>query len=97
MSPAVADYGVYAEAPTEAAAMELRIAAQSLDQALQEFSRQSGMQVIVFSSLITGLQSPGITGKFTVAEALRQLLAGTRLTFRLINDRTVEIREADTP
>jgi hypothetical protein len=95
MNPANLDHGGYAEVQAQSEAVELRIAPQPLDLALREFSRQSGMQVIVFSSLTIGLQSPGISGRHTVSDALRQLLAGTGLTFRLINARTVEIREVD--
>jgi hypothetical protein len=78
---------------TEAIAFELRITAQPLDEALQEFSRQSGMQVIFFSSLTQGIQSPGVRGKYSVAAALKELLAGSGLSFRMINSRTVEIRK----
>lgn len=74
---------------------DLRIAEQPLDEALQEFSRQSGMQVIFFSSITAGIQSPGVKGKHTVASALEELLAGSDLTFRVINARTVEIRKRD--
>lgn len=95
MSSADTEYSVHAEAQAEA--MELRIAAQPLDQALQEFSRQTGIQVIFFSSLTSGIQSPGVTGKYTVAAALEQLLAGSGLSFHPINSRTVEIRKAGAP
>jgi iron complex outermembrane recepter protein len=86
-----------AQQQTEAIAFDLRITAQPLDEALQEFSRQSGMQVIFFSSLTHGIQSPGVRGKYTVAEALKELLAGSGLSFRMINARTVEIRKASAP
>ena len=82
---------------TETVAFDLRIAAQPLDEALQEFSRESGMQVIFFSSLTEGILSPGVRGRYTVAAALKQLLAGSGLSFRMINARTVEIRKVDAP
>lgn len=97
MSAPDGEYSVHAEGQAEAAKIELRIAAQPLDQALQEFSKQSGMQIIFFANLTSGLQSPEVTGKYTVADALEQLLAGSGLTFRLINARTVEIRKAGSP
>ena len=74
---------------------ELRITAQPLDEALQEFSRQSGMQVIYFSGLTDGIQSPGVNGKYTVTAALQALLVGSGLTFHVINARTVQIRKED--
>ena len=53
------------------------------------------MQVIFFSALTDGIQSPGVKGKYTVAAALKELLAGSGLSFRVINSRTVEIRKAE--
>lgn len=84
-----------AQQQTQAMELDLRITAQPLDEALQEFSRQSGIQVIFFSSLTDGIQSPGVRGKYTVAAALKELLAGSGLSFRVINARTVEIRKVD--
>jgi hypothetical protein len=81
----------------EAIKFDLRITAQPLDEALQELSRQSGMQVIFFSSLTQSIQSPGVRGKYTVAAALEELLAGSGLSFRMVNARTVEIRKASVP
>jgi Secretin and TonB N terminus short domain len=96
VSGADTQYGEHAEAQADARTLDLQIAAQPLDRALQEFSRQSGMQVIFFSSLTDGIRSPGVAGRYTVAEALKELLAGSGLTFRLINPTTVEIRKANT-
>lgn len=95
MSGADSEYSVRAEAQTEGLAIELRITAQPLDEALQEFARQSGMQVIFFSALTEGIQSPGVKGKYTAAAALKELLAGSGLSFHVINPRTVEIRKAE--
>lgn len=95
MSAADGEYSVHAEAQREDLVIELRITAQPLDEALQEFARQSGMQVIFFSALTEGIQSPEVKGKYTVAAALKELLAGSGLSFRVINSRTVEIRKAE--
>jgi iron complex outermembrane receptor protein len=75
----------------EQTTMGLRISEQPLDEALQEFSRQSGVQVIFFSRITDGVRSPGANGKFTIENALEALLAGSGLSFRVINPRTVEI------
>ncbi|HEY0746412.1 MAG TPA: STN domain-containing protein [Steroidobacteraceae bacterium] len=69
----------------------LKIAGQPLSDALQEFSRQSGIQVIFFSRLTDGLRAPALEGKYTLVEALRSLLVYSKLTFRLINTNTVQI------
>lgn len=83
-------HGAAADAAAQAT-LSLRIAEQPLDEALQEFSRQSGVQVVFFSSVADGIRSPGANGRFTVEEALKALLAGSGLSFRIINARTVEI------
>ena len=87
--------GPAAQLEPESRAIELRITAQPLDEALQEFSRQSGMQVIYFSGLTDGIQSPGVNGKYTVTAALQALLTGSGLSFHVINARTVQIRKED--
>jgi hypothetical protein len=71
--------------------IDWRIAAQPLDEALQEFSRQGGLQLIYLSSLTKGVQSPGVSGTYTVAAALARLLAGSGLSFRMLNAQTVAI------
>jgi iron complex outermembrane receptor protein len=73
---------------------DLQITAQPLDEALKEFARQSGVQVIYFSNLAKGIQSPGVRGRYTVAGAIEALLAGSGLCFRMLNARTVEVRKA---
>ncbi|HEY6642667.1 TonB-dependent siderophore receptor [Povalibacter sp.] len=71
---------------------QLNIASQPLGNALQEFARQSGVQIIFFSRLTRGLSAPAVSGQYTTEEALAALLAGSNLTFRVLNPKTVEIR-----
>jgi iron complex outermembrane receptor protein len=71
---------------------ELKLERQPLDTALQEFARQSGVQIIFFSQLTDGLEAPALQGQFTADAALERLLRGSRLTFRALNTRTIEIR-----
>lgn len=70
----------------------LKIDSQSLGSALQEFARQSGVQIIFFSQVTEGFRSPALDGQYTLANALQMLLAGSNLTFRVINYKTIEIR-----
>ncbi len=70
----------------------LHIPSQSLDGALQEFTRQSGMQIIFFSDLIHGQRSGELNGSYNIDAAMAALLAKPGLTFRVLNSRTVEIR-----
>lgn len=76
----------------------LTIERQPLGTALQELAKQSGVQIIFFSQIAEGLQAPALQGQFTVPGALQVLLARSKLTFRVINSHTVEVRlsEAET-
>jgi iron complex outermembrane receptor protein len=71
----------------------LQIAPQPLDSALQEFARQSGVQVVYFSRLTHGLRAPALDGYYTLEVAIRALLAQSGLNFRVINAKTVEIKQ----
>ena len=76
----------------EPAAHTLHIASQPLDSALQEFARQSGVQIIFISYLTDGQRAPALDGTYTVDAAMKALLAGSMLTFRRVNAKTIEIR-----
>ncbi|GAN70131.1 ligand-gated channel [Acetobacter syzygii] len=58
------------------------IAPQPLATALRQFSRQSGIQVSVPTSLAHNLVSPGVSGHLSAQDALGKMLAGTGLSFR---------------
>jgi outer membrane receptor for ferric coprogen and ferric-rhodotorulic acid len=83
---------------SEPAKYDLSIRSQPLDTALQEFARQTGIQIIFFSRLTEGLRASELDGQYTIAAALGALLAGSKLTFRVINPKAIEIRPlAGTP
>ena len=67
------------------------IAAQPLAQALTAFGRQSGTQIAVDTASVTGKTSGGINGAMTSEQALRQLLAGTGLTFHFTSANAVTV------
>lgn len=67
---------------------------QSLSSALTQFGRQAGLQVAVDSSLLEGLQSPGVDGSLTPDEALTRLLADSGLEFRYLDETTVMLTAA---
>jgi outer membrane receptor for ferric coprogen and ferric-rhodotorulic acid len=91
--------GLIGAAPSgEPAKYDFNIEIQPLDTALQEFAKQSGVQVIFFSQITEGLKAPALKGRYTATAAVGLLLAPTQLTFRVINPKTIEIRppSADT-
>lgn len=67
------------------------IAEQDLASALRVLERDRGIEVIYLSEDVRQLRSPGASGELTFEEALRQLLEGTGLTFRVLDERTVTI------
>jgi outer membrane receptor for ferric coprogen and ferric-rhodotorulic acid len=79
---------------SESAKHNFTIDSQPLGAALQEFAKQSGVQIIFFSQVTEGIQAPALNGPYTIAEALQMLLSGSHLTFRVINPKTIEIRSS---
>jgi outer membrane receptor for ferric coprogen and ferric-rhodotorulic acid len=84
--------GLTGAAPsTEPAKYDFKIDSQPLAPALQALAGQSGVQIIFFSRLTEGLRAPPLEGQFTLNAALELLLAHSRLTFRVINPKTIVI------
>ena len=73
----------------------LKIDSQPLATALQQFAKQSGIQIIFFSQVTEGRQAPALNGSYTISAALEMLLSGSNLVFRVINPKTIEIRPAN--
>jgi hypothetical protein len=77
--------------------VQFNVAPAALGNALVDFSTQSGVQVAVADSDVSQLKSVGVTGAYTVRQALGILLRGTGLEFSRVGDKTVAIRVAATP
>jgi outer membrane receptor for ferric coprogen and ferric-rhodotorulic acid len=78
------------------ASFTFNIDRQPLDGALQQLARQGDLQVVYFSRVTEGVAAPAIRGQYTLDAALHQLLAGSRLTFRVVDAKTVEVRPAQS-
>ena len=59
--------------------MHFDIAASDLRTAISQFSKATGVQVVVAPGAVAGRRTTGVRGAFTVREALDQLLRGTNL------------------
>jgi iron complex outermembrane recepter protein len=84
-------------APTfaeDTAQYQLTIPAQPLRTALQDFTRQSGLDVLISSRITQSYDAPLLSGRYTPVGALQALLKGTGLTFRQLDDRTIEVQPA---
>jgi hypothetical protein len=68
------------------------IPAQPLEDALQAFSSQSGLQLLFSAEVVAlGRMSPGISGVHASHEALDVLVGSSDLRYEYVNDRTVTI------
>lgn len=72
-----------AQAQSADEARSYAIPAGPLSQALQAYSAETGVQLVYSSALVEGLQSPGVSGRMSRAQALAALLAGTGLVGNL--------------
>jgi iron complex outermembrane recepter protein len=69
----------------------VNIPAQALGPALQTLAKDRDFQVVYVSEEVNSLRTHGAVGEFTSEEALKQLLKGTGLTYRYLDDKTVTI------
>jgi iron complex outermembrane recepter protein len=81
---------VSAQAVTQS--YQLDIPRQSLDGALNDFARQTGLQIARFTDIPTDNAWVGpVSGKISIDEALRSLLAPNRLTYKMVNEHTISV------
>lgn len=75
-----------AQAAAETSALRgYDIPAQPLANALRAFGRQSGLQVSLAAEAARGIGSAAVSGRLTAEAALKTLLAGTGLSYRISN------------
>ncbi len=77
----------------DAAPIAIHLPAQPLGEALNAWARQTGAQLAVQQSLVTGRTAPAVTGPLTARQALDRLLAGSGLT-ATVEGATVVVRQA---
>jgi TonB-dependent siderophore receptor len=73
-------------------ATKFDISPQPIGDALNQFARQTGLQVVIDPQEGRGVVAREVVGSFTPSEALAKLLANTGLTFSFLNERTVSVR-----
>lgn len=91
--------GIGTAAQAQSPLLTLNLPAQDLEQALQAYSRATGMAVLVDRELTRGRRSIGVRGRFTAQEALAMLLTGSGLMARYArNDAfTLQLPEVSPP
>ena len=68
-----------------------KISAGMAPEALAEFVRQSGFQVLFDFDAIRSFSTHEVSGQLEPAEALSRMFEGSDLTFEFINDRTIAV------
>ncbi|HYG78975.1 MAG TPA: TonB-dependent receptor plug domain-containing protein, partial [Pyrinomonadaceae bacterium] len=63
----------------------------TLDAVLAAFQAATGLRVSVPNDAILGISSPGVSGLYTIEQALKQLLAGTGISYSLTTPQTVTL------
>ncbi|MHC6224084.1 TonB-dependent Fe(3+) dicitrate receptor FecA [Pseudomonas sp. X10] len=76
----------------EASVRTYHIAAGSLEDALNQFGRESGVLISFGSQLTQGLQSPGLDGQYSAREGLDRLLQGSGLQARAEADNAFSLQ-----
>ncbi len=76
---------------TKARAVKLDIASQPLDEALNQFAQQAGLQLVYHSRVAKGFRAPRVVGTLSPQAALSQLLGSTGLTYEYLDADTVRI------
>jgi Fe(3+) dicitrate transport protein len=80
-----------------AEARTYHIAAGSLEEALNQFGRESGALISFGSQLTQGLGSQGLDGQYEVAQGLDALLRGSGLQARQESDNAFSLQPVATP
>ena len=92
---AVACFGLIGITQADPAKAAMRrttdIPAQTLRPALQKLSKDHDLQLVFRTDVVGDLTTRGAAGDLTFEEALTQLLSGTGLTYRYLDEKTVTI------
>ncbi len=75
--------------------VKVSIESQPLEDALNEFAKQTGFQVLFQSDAVLRQTAPRVDGELTPESALKALLANSGLRYKFVNPRTVSISTAD--
>lgn len=74
--------------------VELDIGPQPLDSALTTFADQAGLRLLFSAPELVDTRSPGLTGHFTVEEALNRLLQSSGYTYRFTAEDAVTLEKS---
>ena len=76
---------------------QFHIGAGEAQVTLNEFSRQSGLQLLYDFNTVLGIRTREINGDMEPVAALKSMIDGTRLGFEFVNEATVAVVAAKNP
>ena len=91
---ALSSVGASEHADAAIARKQTHIAAQPLGAALEMFARDRDLQLVYATDEVGAVRSGGAVGNLTASDALAQLLQGTGLTYRFLDEHTVTVQAA---
>ncbi|HEX5888423.1 MAG TPA: TonB-dependent siderophore receptor [Pyrinomonadaceae bacterium] len=71
--------------------LTLDIPSGTLESVLIAFKQISGIEVVIPDNAMRPISSPGVKGRFTIDQALREILRGTGISYRFTDRRTVTL------
>lgn len=80
-----------AASPVFANPASIDIEPQPLSSALQDFAKQTGVQIIFFSKSVEGHDARALNGRYEPEDAIALLLEGTGLDYHVLNERAIEV------
>jgi len=75
----------------DARPLRIDVATQPVDAAINDFARQAGVHLVMEGGLAEGRTSSPVAGNLAAEEALKKLLTGTGLTYRILDERTIAV------
>jgi hypothetical protein len=83
---------------TDAARIKFDIETRSLRDALTQYGKRTGINVLFLEDLVAGKTAPPLKGLYSTEEALRHLIEPSNLCYKFASDRsTVAVRQCQTP
>ncbi len=84
----------YAADAIESRRVRVEIAPQNLSTALIELSSQAGVQLLIAADGMPNVASNGLSGEYSLQDALNRLLAGSGLTYQVDPSGTITVLKA---
>lgn len=79
------------EGQTKAQQIRFDIPPGTLETVLAAFQKATGLQVVVPRDEMRAINSPGVSGVYTIEQALKQILEGTGVSYRFTDLKTVTL------